>query len=89
LRSYYQDRRRYFWSLFAALVLLFSVHTTIVSLQATSAGFGGILLDLADNAGVAALALSLAFIGRGWWHSLCLSALLALLLWSYIARPLS
>ena len=92
LSVYYFDNARYFWVLFALFVVLAMAHVAITSYAMFAdeprrlARLAG---TIAPNAVVIGLALSLAFVRRAWWHSVGLTLLLAALLTSHLARPLT
>jgi hypothetical protein len=92
LRVYYFDNSRYFWGLFALFVVLAATHISIVSYPRLAAQPGGVArlaINLAPNAVVVLLAVSLAFVRRAWWHSIALALLLTAMLSSYLTRELT
>jgi hypothetical protein len=90
LQAYYLATGRYFWSLFAGVTLLFTAHTMAVSwLALDHPDPSRLALRFAPNFGVALLAASLAAFRHSWWHSLVIICLIAVMLSSYLARPLA
>jgi len=90
LESYYREHGRYFWSLFAGVVLLFTLHNIALSWLALDGPDPSRLVQrYASNLAVALLAGSLAVVRRPWWHSAVIIVLLAVMLASYVARPLA
>lgn len=90
LRAYYAENSRYFWIMFAAVTLLFTAHSILISwIAMRSPDLPRMLLRLSPNFVLAGLACSLAFVRRPWWHSVVLILLIGSMLASYVMRPLS
>lgn len=91
LRAYYFEQRRYFWTLFALFVALAMFHVGLMSYQLiaeTPRVLTRLALNLVPNFVIVLLAVSLAMVGRAWWHTVGLGLLLAAQLSSHMTRAL-
>lgn len=90
LRMFYQENSRYFWSLFAGVILIFTAHTIAVSwITLDNPDLLMLVKRLGANMTVAALAGSLAIVRRPSWHSVVIVLVVAAMLASYVTRPLA
>ena len=90
LKAHYEGRRRYFWFLFAAFVMVFALHEMLILLLL------GLISDFASGAmrasneiALAIVALVLAKVRRPLVHSLALPVLLVGLLLLNVTRPMT
>lgn len=90
LQAYYFENRRYFWSLFAALLAMFVLHR----LGTAWAVYGPravarMIPNVVPNVILIAIVVSLAISGRRWWHGLWLLLLPLFYLFTVFSRELS
>ncbi|HYH80787.1 MAG TPA: hypothetical protein VEX86_13390 [Longimicrobium sp.] len=81
LASYYQENRRYFWTLFALFTVLALVLDLLVEADAVSVATGP--LRAAPTVGFAALMLSLAFVENRRYHAVMVLLLLTFFGWQW------
>jgi hypothetical protein len=76
LRAYYFEQQRYFWILYAALLLFFVVQRIGIAWYIRGPSvLPQVLWNIIPNLLLTALILSLAFIRKDWWHRLWLLVL--------------
>ena len=86
LRTFYDENRPLFWSLYAAYVLLVSI-ARILRAVGAGASFGGVFGPLLPNLVLLSLFVALAGVRNRVFHGIAVAALLALLLaeWSRLS----